>query len=198
MPRPIPGLMLLLALACVPRPPVYVRTASPAERLASLKEARFLVQSMAQVDVEEFKRSFEKRYGSKEAFIEGFRKDLIARLEAGAASEAPAYRLELPSLRVTNDVVSWTVMRGGGPMGGPPMMETHSTEFCVIRLAYRVVDAAGAPVLEGTVEERTAKAEFLHPHQSKLANAVEGVQTHLVEYLRGRLPGEHVAPPETR
>jgi hypothetical protein len=95
---------------------------------------------------------------------------------------------------VDNYMVTSTMMVGGGP-NTPGHMQTTSIEFCVIKLSYIVKNKEGATLLEGQVQERTAKGEFLHPNQSKLANAVQGVQKHLVDYLRGRMAAENIQIP---
>ena len=100
--------------------------------------------------------------------------------------------MDLPSLDVGSHTVSTSMMVG------PPNamhMQTYSTEYCDISLAYKVSDEGGLVLLEGTVRESTAKGEFLHPNQTKLANAVEGVRRHLVDYLRGRMAAENIENP---
>lgn len=184
---------LLTLVACVPRPPVYVLTKSSFDSLVPLKSARLEAQPVAKVDLHDFKRAFVKKYESEAAFIQGFNKDLAQALAEGASGESPVFRVELPLLDVDSHTISWTTMAGAGPA---MHMQTHSVEYCDIRLSYAVKDDRGRVVLEGVVKESTSKGEFLHPNQSKLANAVNGVRQHLVDYLRGRMPAEHVASPE--
>lgn len=193
MKRIFTALTLGALVACTHKPPVYVLTKSPSDPLTSVKGARLEAQPVAKVDLHDFKRAFVKRYESEAAFLQGFQKELAEALTQGAPSEGPVFRVELPLLDVDSHTVSSSVMVG------PPNamhMQTLSTEYCDIRLDYRVKDGEGRVLLEGTVKESTAKGEFLHPNQTKLANAVAGVRQHLVDYLRGRLAPEHIASPE--
>ena len=187
----------ILTVGCFPtKPPVYVRTSSEEAKRLQVQSSKFEVLPPSKVVLNDFKRAFEKKYGSQEAFVDEFRKSLQSKLGEGASPEATSFRLEIPSVLVTNDVVTTTMMTGGGgPMGPPPMPITQVKEYCVIRMEYKVIAGEGSPLLEGLVIERTDKGEFLHPNQSKLVNAVDGVQRHLVDYLRGRMAVEHVAPP---
>jgi hypothetical protein len=106
----------------------------------------------------------------------------------------PLY-VDLPSLDVDSYVVTSSMMVGGGP-NMPARMQMINTEYCAISLAYRVKNAEGVILLEGQVVESTAKGDILHPNQSKLENAVQGIQKHLVEYPRGRMSYENIqAPP---
>jgi len=192
--KALASLLLLLGLvACTRRPPIFVVT--KAASVDAVKTARFNLGKIQKVDLHDFKRAFVKKYGDEAAFLKGFHADLSTQLAADAAPNGSKYTLELPSLDVDSFVVSSTMMVGGGP-NMPARMQTTSTEYCVIKLDYRVRTANGAVVLEGKVQERTAKGEFFHPNQSKLANAVAGVQQHLVDYLRGRMPAENIQSPE--
>lgn len=195
MRRLIPVLPVLLALAACapPKPPIFVQTNASNESIGRVKEGRFALQAIQKVDLHDFKRAFVKRYESEEAFLKTFQADLDKALNAEARPEAATFTVELPNLDVDSHTVGYWVTTGGGP-NMPPMQTYHSTEYCDIRLVYRVKDAQGQVVLEGTVKESTAKGEFLHPNQTKLANAVEGIQRHLADYLRGRMPAENVGP----
>lgn len=187
------SLLLLLGLmACTPRPPIFVLT--KATSVEAVKTARFSLEKVQKVDLHDFKRAFVKKYGDESAFLKTFHADLATQLATGSAADGPRYTLELPSLDVDSFVVSSTMMVGGGP-NMPARMQTTSTEYCVIKLDYRVRATNGAVMLEGKVQERTAKGEFFHPNQSKLANAVAGVQQHLADYLRGRMPAENIQNP---
>lgn len=186
----VPVLALLALMACTPKPPIYVLTKSPAEPLAQVKTARLEAQPVAKVDLHDFKRAFVKKYGSELAFLQGFNQEVAADLAQGAAGEAPVYKVELPLLNVDAHVVTSSMMVGAGPTAH---WQTTSTEYCDIRLTYQVRDRDGRVVLDGVVTESTAKGEFLHPNQGKLANAVAGVRQHLVDYLRGRMAPENVA-----
>lgn len=187
--------LLLSLFACTPKPPIYVVTTASADSLQPLRNAAFRTSPVAKIDLHDFKRAFAKKYGSEAAFIEGFQKDLAQALAEGAPTGKPAYTLELPRLDVDSVTIGYWTTMGGGP-NMPPHQVYHSTEYCVITLDYRVRDTSGREILNGTVRERTAKGEFLHPNQSKLANAVLGVRSHLVDYLRGRLAPENIGAPE--
>lgn len=188
--------VLVLVLACTKVPPIYVRTADSAGRTAALVKGRYEVAPLGVLQLDDFKRAFEKRYKDQDAFKAEFVSSLSRHLEPGSEPEGPRFKVECPSLRVSSQTVSWSTMSaGGGPHGPPPMPVTHSEEFCVIHLSYRVFDPSGAVVAEGVVQESTSKGEILRPNQSKLENAVEGIQKHLVDYLRGRMPKENISIP---
>ena len=192
----LPSALLLSLVACTPKPPIYVVTTASADSLRPLRDAAFRIKPVAKIDLHDFKRAFVKKYGSEAAFIEGFQKDLAQALSEGVATGVgSAYVLELPRLDVDSVSLGYWTSVGGGP-NMPPQQVYHSTEYCVITLDYRVKDASGRELLGGTVREKTAKGEFLHPNQSKLANAVQGVRAHLVDYLRGRLAPENIGAPE--
>lgn len=195
MKKAILPFLLMGLLACTPKPPIYIITKSPASTLQSIKTSRFELGPVGQVDLHDFKRAFVKKYETTEAFVKKFHDSLTIQLTDGAAQNGSLYFIELPNLDVDSHTESFTMMVGGGP-NMPARMQTTNTEYCVIKLSYRVRNAEGIAFLEGQVVEKTAKGEFLHPNQSKLENAVQGVQKHLVDYLRGRMPGENVqAPP---
>lgn len=192
--KPLAPVLLLLALvACTPKPPIFVIT--KASTVETVRGARFELGAVQRVELHDFKRAFAKKYGDEAAFLKGFHAELAARLAVDAAPAGGRYALELPSLDVDSFTVTSSMWVGGGP-NMPGHMQTTSTEYCVIKLDYRVRTADGTVVLEGRVQERTAKGEFLHPNQSKLANAVTGVQQHLVDYLRGRMLPENIGNPE--
>lgn len=197
MKRVLPVLStLVLVLACTPpKPPIWVLTQPTGVALDAVKAGRFSLQPIRVVDLHDFKRAFVKRYESEAAFLRGFQSDLEAKVNADATATSPTYTLELTKLEVGSHTVGYWTSVGGGP--NMPMRQQYvSNEYCDIRLSYRVIDAGGATALEGTVVESTDKGEFLHPNQSKLANAVAGVQQHLVDYLRGRMGAEHIALPK--
>lgn len=194
--RRLPLILPLLLLACIPpKPPVYVVTQAPLEATAAVREATFDLRPIQKVDLHDFKRAFVKKYESEEAFLKAFHQDLAKALNEQASPAATTFILELPSLEVDSHTEGYWVTTGGGGPHSVPMQSYRSTEYCDIRLTYRVVGPDGRPLLEGMVKESTDKGEFLHPNQSKLANAVEGVRQHLVAYLRGRLGAEHIAAP---
>jgi hypothetical protein len=187
---------LVLVLACTPpKPPIFVITNPSGAALEGVKTGRFKLKPIGAVDLHDFKRAFVKRYESEEAFLRGFQTDLETKVNADAPAEATPFTLELPKLDVGSHTVGYWVSTGGGPHM-PPQQHYVSNEYCDIRLTYRVIDPSGAAVLEGTVVESTDKGEFLHSNQTKLANAIAGVQQHLVDYLRGRMAIEHIAPPK--
>lgn len=186
-------LLLLGLVACTPKPPIFVITRSAL--VDSVKTAKFELGTVKKVELHDFKRAFVKKYGDEAAFLKVFHAELAAQLASEAGAGGPGFTLDLPSLDVDSYVVTSSRMVGGGP-NMPGHMQTTSTEYCVIKLDYRVMTADGTPVLEGRIQERTAKGEFLHPNQSKLANAVSGVQKHLVDYLRGRMPLENIQNPD--
>lgn len=195
MRRVVLPLLLLSLLACTPKPPIYIITKSPANTLQSIKNSRFELGPIGQVDLHDFKRAFVKKYETTEAFAKKFHDSLSAQLAEGATLNGPLLYVDLPSLDVDSYVVTSSMMVGGGP-NMPARMQMINTEYCAISLAYRVKDAEGAILLEGKVVESTAKGDILHPNQSKLENAVQGIQKHLVEYLRGRMLDENIqAPP---
>jgi len=193
-----PALLLMGLMACTPKPPILVITRTASD-MGAVKTASFQLGTVQKVELHDFKRAFIKKYGDEAAFLKGFHADLSAQLATEAAPGGPRLLVELQRLDVDSHTITSSYMVGGGP-NMPGHMQTTSTEYCVIKLDYQVKTEAGAILLEGQVQERTAKGEFLHPNQSKLANAVSGVQQHLVNYLRGRLPAENIkaAEPPTK
>ena len=191
----LPLLSILILASCTPKPPIFIVTKSSLDSVAKITVAKLEPKPLTKVDLHDFKRAFVKKYGSEEEFVKIFTKDLTAKLEVPTQDGAPTYSIEFPKLDVDNFVVSYSVMVGGGP-NMPGHMQTSSTEYCVIKLDYAVKSSTGETLLEGVATERTAKGEFLHPNQSKLANAVDGVQNNLVNYLRGRMQSVNIQIPE--
>jgi len=185
-----PVLLLLGTLACTSKPPIYIISRANSG-LEAVKTATFQTGSIQKVELHDFKRAFVKKYGDEAAFLKAFQNDLAAQLASDAIPNGPKLQLELQRLDVDSHTVTTSMMVGGGP-GMPGHMQTNSTEYCVIKLDYKVKAENGDILLEGQAQESTAKGEFLHPNQSKLANAVNGVQRHLVDYLRGRMAGENI------
>ncbi|GEM_PF-6330286 len=189
MKRLLPALLLALLAGCTPKPPIWIYTGSTDASLATVKGATFHLAPIGKLELHDFKRAFVKKYGSEEEFLKVFQADLQAQLAQDAGGET--FELELPVLNVDNAIETTTMMMGGGP-GMPMTPHTVSKEYCVIRMDYRVKGKDGAILLQGQVCESTAKGDFLHPNQAKLAHAVAGAQKHLVDYLRGRMAAESI------
>lgn len=191
MKRFLPLLLLLGLVACTFKPPIFITTRA-SNGLESVRRAQFQVGDIQRVELHDFKRAFIKKYGDEAAFQKQFRSELETLLAADTAPTEPTFQLELQRLDVDSHTVSTSMMVGGGPHS-PGHMQTTSTEYCVIKVDYRVKGPNGEILLEGHAQEVTAKGEFLHPNQSKLANAVSGVQKHLVNYFRGRMAKENIS-----
>lgn len=185
------ALLLFSLVACARKPPIYLQTRSAPELLVQVKSARLEVQPLVKVELRDFKRAFAKQFPSEAAFRQAFQTDLAAALVPGAGADSPTYRVELPLLDVGSHTVSNTTMIGAGP---GMTRQTTITESCDLSLHFTVVDAQGRAVLNGIVKESNAEStELFHPNTSKLVKAVDNVQKHLVEYLRGRMAAENIA-----
>jgi hypothetical protein len=178
--RPLAIATLLVAVACVPRPPIFVKTSDTSDLRKSVQDAQFDVQKITTVNIIDFKRAFEKRYESQEKFTNEFARELEIALALGN-HKGLVLSLELPAVEIDSANKAVRISTPNGDVTG-------SEEYCVVRLKYRVKNSEQKEIISGEIEEKTLKHDFLHPNQSKLFYAVRGVQQHLVDYLRGRMP----------
>ncbi len=181
---------LALTLACVKQPPILVYMRGTATQRAAVHGRPVAVGALQSVDLKDYKRAFEKKYGSEAAFKEAFVKGLQALLPATGAD---GVRLELARLVVDEYTTPgyWSTVGGGPNM--PPVSSYHGgTAYALVGVHFKVLDASGATLLEGRAEAQSAKAEFLHPNQSRLANAVEEAQRQVADFLTGKMAAENI------
>lgn len=191
-------LLALLFLTACAAPPIYItpkvttslNKEATTTGLEKVKTAKFQIKQIEKIDLHDFKRAFIKKYGSEEEFKKQFQTDLSNSLNKEATTTTEIFDLEITKLVVDSYA---DIYFSPYPLPGTGMVPvTTTTEYCVIKIDFCVKTPSGEIILEGRAAERTAECQLPHLNQSKLANAVSGVQQHLVDYIRGRMPSENI------
>lgn len=174
-------------MSCTPLPPIYIFPRRSSENPQLVKDAYFVVGAVSNIQISDFRRSFDKIYKSEDNFRIVFQQEITRELNNGVEPAPSRYYLELPKIQIGSFVKT---------PPGPSLQNSREyygeTEYCSITMGYVVKDAEGDVILSGEVTVTNATKEFLHPYQSKLTHAVQDLQTQLSKYLRGRMPRENV------